>query len=98
MATQSFFNSDEANASNIVRAERQEKDGVHQYWVFGVEDEDGNYCDWKDTTLGASASYAEQRTAIHTHLTTACYKIPAQPVILLEESAVIGTTVGATAP
>lgn len=92
------FNSEQANLSNIVRAEQISKDGEHSHWVFGVEDEDGIYYDWKDTTLGASASTAEQKSAIHNFLVQNVQKQQPRPVIQIQSSdEIIGTTVGATA-
>ena len=94
-----FFTVTESNLSTIIRVERIEKDGVHQNWVFAINDEDGNYYDWKDTELGASASNDEQRIAIHNFLTTKCNKKPAKPIIIKSTNTdIINTTVGATGP
>jgi hypothetical protein len=91
-----LFTADQADNSSIVRAERVDEDGVHKYWVFGIQDTDANYYDWTDNTLGASASSAEQRTAIYDFLTVNCEKIVPQPVITLATSDILGTVVGAT--
>ena len=94
-----FFTSNQANASSIVRAESVTSNGTHTHWVFGIIDEDGNYCDWSDSTLSATASNSEQRTAIHDHLTTSCEKVPAPPTILhIDNDDIIDTVVGATGP
>ena len=89
------FTEEEANNSLIVRAESILKDNVHQYWVFGVNDSDGNYYDFKQKTLGGSATDAEQKTAIFDCLTTMCEKIGVKPVITDEKNTdIIDTTVG----
>ena len=92
-----LFTTEQANDSNIVRAESVLTDGVHSYWVFGIEDADGVYYDWKDVTLGATASDSDQRTGIHDFLIGNCEKKNPSPFITIESSdTVIGTTVGAT--
>ncbi|CAG7581081.1 MAG: hypothetical protein SLAVMIC_00654 [uncultured marine phage] len=92
-----LFTSDEANASNIVRAESIESDGSHSYWVFGIEDEDAIYYDWKDATLSGTASNADQKVAIHDFLTSNCEKKVPTPVITVNANdEIIGETVGST--
>jgi len=89
------FTTEEANSSIIVRAESQLKDGVHQYWVFGVNDGDGNYYDWKDPSLNGSATDSEQKIAIFNCLTTICEKKVIKPVVSTESNEdIINTTVG----
>lgn len=94
----SLFTTEQANNSNISRAESITTDGSHSYWVFGVIDEDGIYYDWKDHTLVGTASNQEQKTAIHDYLVANCEKKTPQPVIQTSTSDdIIDTLVGATA-
>ena len=64
-----IFTTAEANASTIVRMEQEKADGVHSSWVFGVKDADGNYLDWKDSTLSSSATKSEIKARILEYLT-----------------------------
>jgi hypothetical protein len=89
------FTTEEANACTISRAEKVTKDGVHLYWIFGINDSDGNYHDWKDTELVGNADDATQKAAIHSHLVNECTKKPAKPVIInISNDDIINTTVG----
>jgi hypothetical protein len=91
----SHFTTEEANACTITRAEKVSKDGIHLYWVFGINDADGNYHDWKDTELAEDADDTTQKTSIHTHLINKCTKKPAKPVIIVNTSdSIIGQTIG----
>ena len=62
------FTTVEANASTIVRMEKKMRGGVFSGWVFGATDADGNYIDWKDSSVAENASKATIKTAIRTHL------------------------------
>jgi len=89
------FTTEEANNSMIVRAEAILKNDVHQYWVFGVNDTDGNFCDWKDKDLSGSATDSEQKATIFTHLTTMCQKLGVKPTISgSTNNDIVDTTVG----
>lgn len=89
------FTTEEANGCTITRAEKIAKDGIHNYWVFGITDSDGNYHDWKDGDLADDADDAAQKLAIYTHLTVECEKKMAKPVITnISNNDIINTTVG----
>jgi len=89
------FTAEEASGCTITRAEKVSKDGVHQYWVFGITDIEGNYHDWKDSDLAESADDAAQKSAISDHLTTSCNKRGSKPVITnVSNDDIINTIVG----
>ncbi len=92
----SYFTSSQANSSNIVRAERISKDGEHSHWIFGIEDEYGFYYDWQDSSLGATASTIEQKVSIHDYLVNNIEKQIPRPVLQIENSDIVGESVGAT--
>jgi len=96
-----IFTTDEANASKIVRMESFKQDGVHAYWVFGIECADGNYSDWTDLTLPESATKAEIKTRILEYLTgvgdyNGVTKLPKKPVNTVDTitDKGIGETIG----
>ena len=96
-----IFTTSEANASEIVRMEKKQVDGVHSCWVFGIKDANGNYLDWKDATLSATSTKSEVKTRILEYLTgvgdfDGVDKQPAPPVITSDviEDKGIGETLG----
>ena len=62
------FTTSEANASTIVRMEKKMRGGVFSGWIFGTRDAEGNYLDWRDSSVAENASKATIKTAIRTHL------------------------------
>ena len=62
------FTTVEANASTIVRMEKKMRGGTFTGWIFGTRDAEGNYLDWRDSTVAENASKATIKTAIRTHL------------------------------
>lgn len=93
----SLFTTEQANASNIVRAESVTSNGTHTHWVFGVTDEDVNYYDWSDSVTSATATNDEQRVAIHDYLTSSCEKVQALPTIIhIDNTDIVDTVVVAT--
>jgi hypothetical protein len=82
-----IFTTSEANASKIVRMEKVQSNGTHEYWVFGIKDNEGNYIDWQDYTLSSSATKSNIKTRIIEYLTgegdfDGVEKSPAKPIII----------------
>lgn len=62
------FSKTEARGCTIKRVQKKMKGSTFVGWVFGVEDADGNYHDWLDTTTRSNATKSTIKTAIDTHL------------------------------
>lgn len=85
----------EANACTIAKCAKHELDGVHQYYTFGVEDDNGYYYEWSDALLQANANHGQIKIAIRNYLTTEEDKITPPPAIVeTDDTAILGDTVG----
>lgn len=63
------FTTQQAQACTFTRCESFKVDGVHQYWVLAVVDEDGLYYEWQDDSLPGAANDAGIKAASLTTLT-----------------------------
>ena len=92
------FTANQADACTIVRCESFKVDGVHQYWVITVSDENGAIYEWKDESLPSTANLAAVRAAIKPYLMGIDIKNPppVRSVDPLEEA--IGQYVGDGSP
>ena len=64
------FTETEANACTITRLDKKMVGDTFKSMIVGVNDADGNYYDWADITLSETATKAEIKTAVSTHLQT----------------------------
>lgn len=88
------FTAQQANACKYTRCESFKIDGVHQFWVIAVIDEDGLYYEWKDTTLPGNANETAVKSASMTTLLGMEKRVP-QPVKSSDTlDDIIGQTVG----
>jgi len=66
-----YFTPQEASASTISRCQAIFSDTgqtQHSYYVFGVNDEDGKYYDWKNFDLAGGADNTTIKSSIYNHL------------------------------
>lgn len=88
------FTTQQAQACTYVRCESFKVDGVHQYWVIGVIDEDGLYYEWPNEVLPGSADETAVKASSLTTL-TGMEKLTPQPVKSTDTmDNIIGDTVG----
>jgi hypothetical protein len=88
------FTTAEANACIIAKCSKHELSGVHQYYTFGVTDDNDFYYEWTDADLEANASHGQIKVAIRNYLTVEEDKLSPPPVIVeTDDDAIIGDTV-----
>jgi len=92
-----LFTENEACCCSIARCDSFKTDGVHDYWVFRVVDENGESYEWKDETLPGSADGVALRDKIYNHLLT-IEKKAAAPVKSVDSDAITGEPVGVGSP
>lgn len=62
------YSRSEARDCKIIRMQKKMNGSTFVGWIFGVEDADGNYHDWLDTTTRSNATKSTIKTAIDNHL------------------------------
>jgi hypothetical protein len=88
------FTTAEANACTIQKCSKNELASVHQFYIFGVTDDNGYYYEWSDEDLAAGASHGQVKVAIRNHLTTNVDKITPPPTIVeTDDTTIVGQTV-----
>jgi hypothetical protein len=88
------FTPTQARACTFKRCESFKIDGVHQYWIIAVTDEDGLYYEWNDKSLPGTANINAVKAASLTTLTGMQKQTPAPVKTTDELDGIIGTTVG----
>jgi len=87
------FSQTEAEACVVKRCESVLSNSTHQYYVFAVNDDNGEYYEWSNQTLGASASHIDIKNSIVSHLQTEEKRNPSPIITHVSDSGVIGATV-----
>jgi hypothetical protein len=88
------FNEDQADACTIIRCDSFKTDGVHQYWVIAVLDENNCSYEWKDNTTPGNADDSAIKAATRAQLLLTEMK-EVQPVKTVDSNDdIIGNTVG----
>jgi hypothetical protein len=70
------FTEGQIDLCTITRCESFKTDGVHDYWVITVTDDNGCSYEWRDETTAGAADDATIKAAIRATLLTEEYKTP----------------------
>lgn len=92
------FTAQQVDACVFTRCESFKINGVHDFWVLAVNDENGCSYEWRDDTLPGTANLADVRAQVKPYLMSIEMKTPPAPksVNSLEEA--IGQYIGDGSP
>ena len=88
-----LFTTQEASASTISRCEARFSDTGNtqlMYYVFGVNDADGTYYDWKNRDLPAGSDNATIKSSIYGHLISGVTKVAISTESTMSDDSIIG--------
>ena len=88
------FTNEESMNCVIQRCESVQSDGVHQYYVFAVIDDNGEYYEWTDNVLSGTATDLEIKTSVCDRLCSNIdKKVPGPVIAHIPSSTIIGSTI-----
>ena len=88
------FTAQQADACTFNRCESFKTDGVHDYWVVSMIDENGCSYEWREETLPGTADETAIKASVKATLLTLEMKTLPPVKSVVELDTIIGQTVG----
>jgi hypothetical protein len=89
-----FFTLEEATGCTINKCSSYKISGIHQYYIFGIVDDNDYYYEWTDTESATGLTHTQVKTVIRNKLlTTEKVGVPTIPTESNDEN-IIGDIVG----